>query len=114
MAFKWVQRVKGWVAGDTPEGTATDSQEGAPTTPPPAAESTDSSRLDGVLRCLPLFMLLAGAGISACGELLGLWALLGYLLLVTSPVVYWLSRIEQRLAKVLELQRKSAARADRR
>lgn len=54
----------------------------------------------------PLGMLAIGVLLSACTELIGIYAILGYLLIATAPIVYILNRIERRIAKWIEANEK--------
>ena len=58
--------------------------------------------LDG----LPLILLCIGLVLTAFAELIGTWAVLGYLLVSVSPVVYWQLRLERKLDRLVELQEK--------
>lgn len=65
--------------------------------PTPAAAPT--ALVEALLAPLPLAMLIAGGLLTIFTELVGTWAILGYLLVTLAPVVYWLQRIERRLAE---------------
>lgn len=68
--------------------------------PTPAPTWSDSA-LDGV----PMAMVIVGLVLAACTELIRVWAILGYLLIVVAPVVYWLRRIEKRLIDLSRFNR---------
>ena len=113
MAFRWVQRVRGLLPGAkgaSADGESSDVDEPARADPDEPTQPTTSwwelvQQL--VLAGIPLAMLVVGLLLTACSELIGLWALLGFALLVASPVVYWLYRIERRLAKLIEARERS-------
>lgn len=94
--------------GPPPEGQRPDSQRPNPSSgkssPPPQQQQPKAapprSAKEMVLRAVPLAMLVIGALLTACAELLEGWYVLGFLLLVAAPIVYWLQRIEARLAKL--------------
>lgn len=65
---------------------------------------------DTILGGLPLGMLISGLLITACSQLIGVWAILGYLLLVASPIVYQLNRIEKRLVETLHWRKEESRR----
>jgi hypothetical protein len=52
------------------------------------------------VRAIPVFMAVVGCLLTFFTEMIGAWAMLGYLLLVVAPIVYWLQRIEGRLAQI--------------
>lgn len=58
------------------------------------------------LEGLPTGMFILGLLLTICSQLIGLWAMLGYLLLVMAPIVYWLGRIEKRLAELIETNKR--------
>ncbi len=73
---------------------------------PPASESWASI----FRRAIPLAMLILGGLIAACTELVGLWAILGYLLLASAPIVYLLQRIEATLMEILKVKQQASRR----
>ena len=89
----------------TPEPTGPE-----PRAPAPAPISEDKTWRESLLRALPLAMLILGALLSSCGELIGSWVLLGYLLLVATPIVFWLGRLDQRLVEMIKSLRSGPRR----
>lgn len=60
---------------------------------------------------VPTTMLTCGALLTAFAELIGVWGVLGFLLLAASPVVFWLQRVERRLGEAVEeLKRRNIRR----
>ncbi|MBX9653643.1 hypothetical protein K2Y11_08505 [bacterium] len=51
---------------------------------------------------VPTGMLVVGGLLTGCAQLLGVWGLLGFLLLSLSPVVYWQQRTERQLKEMTE------------
>jgi hypothetical protein len=105
MARGWINKVREFVSR-TKELTGPerelDRRESSTREPRPRLEPCQpppSTWVDTLLDGVPLAMFIVGAVLSACTELIRAWAILGYLLLTVSPVVYWLRRIEKRLAE---------------
>lgn len=104
MAFEWATKLKNKIVeaassrsatkqGTTPTSSYTiDAYQPPPTPPTP-------SWWDTLIDAWPAFMLVAGLLIAACTQLIGIWAILGYLLIVTSPVVHLLRKIERSLRR---------------
>ena len=103
MAWKWVRDARNLLPGgkkSPPEEEEKDDDE-APVAAAPAPPTSWWSLVRQVFfSSIPLGMLIIGALLTAFAELIGLWAVLGYLLLSSAPVVYWLQRIEQRLDRL--------------
>ena len=51
---------------------------------------------------VPTGMLVIGALLTACAQLIGVWGLLGFLLMAVSPVVYWQQRVERQLREMTD------------
>lgn len=51
---------------------------------------------------VPAGMLVSGILLTALAQLIGLWGVLGFLLLSASPVVYWQQRIERQLREMTD------------
>ena len=111
-------KVKSWIQGDAqePDADAPGMESDAALRSPTASSigTTAPSKLvswgDAVLFYTPAGMLVIGCLLTALSELIAGWAHLGYLMVVLSPVVYWLIRIERHLAELVALQRKRNAR----
>jgi hypothetical protein len=72
------------------------------------AKQTEKSRWSQIIELgVPTTMLVVGGLLTALAELIGLWGVLGYLLLVTSPVVFWLQRLEKKMAEVVDELRRN-------
>jgi hypothetical protein len=97
----------------SPDDAATPTAGPAPITETEAkvvehAKQTEKSRWNHIIELgVPASMLVIGLLLTCLSELIGLWGLLGFLLLVTSPVVYWLQRIERKMAEVADELRRS-------
>lgn len=92
------------VARRASEGEQTVAAERPPRRPehdqtPVAPEPTQAVSQPITLRTIPLLMAVVGGTLTGCSELIRGWAVLGYLLLTAAPMVYWLQRIEYRLAE---------------
>lgn len=104
MAFEWATKLKNKVVelttkknaaktGSSPTSSYTiDAYQPTPTPPMPTWRET-------LVDAWPIFMLVAGVLISACTQLIGVWAILGYLLIVTAPIVHLLRKIERHLRR---------------
>lgn len=84
---------------------ADDAREKLRHAPPPSGVPTPAGvRKPGAwevyLPILPLAMLTIGGLLTVCTHYIQAWAFLGYLLLVGSPIVYCLLRIERRLKEL--------------
>lgn len=67
----------------------------------PAEKPPEPTWIDNFVRPAPIAMLVVGGLLTIFTELIGPWAFLGYLLLATAPLVFWLQQIEKRLAEIL-------------
>ncbi|MGL4464499.1 MAG: hypothetical protein ACRDD1_17425 [Planctomycetia bacterium] len=113
MAIDWLKNTAKQLVdqiGKTPATVDVEPEPPPPANLPPPAKPNAAQQLDAFSTlfrtAVPLSMLLCGALLSGCTELIGPWAALGYALLALAPVVYWLQRIEQRLAELIEVESK--------
>jgi len=111
----WLDRVKTLLSkGRNGDGVALPGDESAPLAEPntaaPPVDAPHPSWVQQIIESLPLAMLFTGTLLSLCSELIGFWAALGYLMLVTAPVVHYLRLIEQRLTEIRDLTRKGRDR----
>ena len=83
-------------AADAPEALGDDA--------PDAPETANF--LNTVAGLAPLVLLGVGLALTAFAPLVGNWAVLGFLLLASAPVVYQLRRVERRLKELVELQKR--------
>lgn len=120
MAPQWLTKVKEFVAGkrdpdpaEPPDGAPGKTGAVAKTGAVTGAKSpATSAKIDRPLwrHLLPMWMLIVGLLFTLCSELLKLWAILGYLLVVAAPIVYWLERIEFVLQQLVANQRRDDER----
>jgi len=113
MAFRWLQRVRNLLPG----GNDVSADRELSNVHQPSRVETDERAPQTtswwelvqqlVLAGIPLGMLCVGLLLTVCAELIGLWALLGFGLLIASPIVYWLYRIEKGLARLIEARERS-------
>lgn len=101
MAFQWLNKLRDRVL----EATRPPVETGPPVpgtvegrSEPPGPQAT--TWLQMLAAAIPLFMFVIGILLAAFTELVRLWAILGYLLIVTAPIVYWLRRIDARLVEL--------------
>lgn len=104
MAFAWAGKLKDKLVdmaskrqpAKTPNGptAAYTIDASLPPATPPAPNWRDT-----LVDAWPIFMLVCGILISACTQLIGVWAILGYLLVVTAPIVHLLRKIEMHLRR---------------
>jgi hypothetical protein len=107
MALDWFEKVQkllvrtpGAATGLAEPVTARrDSRAGSESPPPPSPPPP--TWWDTYLDLVPLVMAIVGSLLTIFTEKIGAWALLGYLLLTVAPVVFWLRRIEKRLAELI-------------
>jgi hypothetical protein len=71
-----------------------------PAAPPPAAAPPKFA--DTVISLTPISVFGAGLLLTLFAERLGNWAVLGFLLVAVSPVLYFLRRIELRIIELIE------------
>lgn len=103
MAFEWASKLKNKFVEMASQRGAAKTGAAQPSTytidayaPPPP---TTPSWRDALVDAWPAFMFVAGLLISACTQLIGVWAILGYLLVATAPIVYLLRKIERHLRR---------------
>jgi hypothetical protein len=71
-------------------------------------KQTEKSRWTQIVELgVPALMLVIGLLLTVLAELIGLWGILGFLLLVGSPVVFWLQRVERKLGEVIDELRRN-------
>ena len=56
---------------------------------------------------VPTSMLVVGGLLAGFAELIGVWALFGFVLVAASPIVYWQQRIEKQLKEMTDELRRS-------
>lgn len=122
MAFNWVSKIRRLIpVGRTEEDDevlATSGEVAAANdgtvkpAAPPTAESAPSAAgepppwLTMVVDQTPYIMFVVGVLLSACAQLIQVWAFLGFLLIACSPIVFWLRRLEKRLRELTEAVKK--------
>lgn len=123
MAFKWVSKVRRLLPGssspeqDEPEEVreAVAELRNSASKPPAPKEEPSVNHpppwMTMFIQQIPTSMLVIGLLLSACAQLISVWAFLGFLLVAASPIVYWLRRVEKKLDELIEVTRK---RSDRR
>lgn len=97
------ERIRGTIARlreSLPETVDQVRQAAAATSDPRAPGESAPRWVDSFLQPAPVAMLVVGALLAAFTELIGPWAILGYLLLAVAPILYWLQRIESRLVEL--------------
>ena len=109
MPIGWLDRLKEFIPTRAPAAPPDDSAllhgppaPDAPAESAPARIPTYLKWAASVRLYFPLGMFVIGGMMSACTQLIGTWAFLGYLLLVTAPIVYQLQRVERALDRVYE------------
>ena len=53
-----------------------------------------------IIDSLPIAVLVIGGILTACSELIQLWAILGYMMLVSAPILHLLMRIDRNLKEL--------------
>ena len=66
-------------------------------------EKVEKSRWQRITEsAVPLSMFIAGLLLCALAQLIGVWAILGFLLVTASPIVLWQQRLERHLIDMTE------------
>jgi hypothetical protein len=116
MAYEWLDKIREYLPANKREGayeeiaTTAGSTQGANGTA--SAVSQWESWMRVARNGIPVAMLIVGGILALFTELIGVWAIFGYVLVAGAPVVYLLLRIEQRLIEVRDgIQRLSSISA---
>lgn len=104
MAFEWVSKIKKYL----PASKSTSPADMDVYPPPPSSRQDASpappSQFELWMRTarggISVAMLAVGGLLAGFTELIGIWAILGYALLASAPIVFFLHRIEQRLMEL--------------
>jgi hypothetical protein len=72
------------------------------------AVQTEATRWKTIVETgVPMGMLVIGSLLTVFAELIGVWGVLGFLLVAASPIVYWMQRLERRMREMTEEIRKN-------